>query len=161
MRSLLLAGTTLGALAGSAAGQQRLTATELSVGAAAGFARHTFVGAELGLAYRPPSGGQSRIAFAAAGGAAAGHPAGRAQLTLQFLVTPTSRRGVGLYAGIGAALTVRRSAPGAGLVALLLGLESAPGRASRNWYVETGLGGGIRVAAGWRVRWFPRWWTGR
>ena len=157
---MLLAGATLGAFAGAAHGQ-RLTATEVSAGAAAAVARHTFAGAELGLAYRP--GGQSRVALAVAAGTAAGRAAARAQLTLQFLVTPAARTGVGLYAGLGAALTARRGSPGAGFVAVLVGLEGAPGRrrGSQNWYVELGLGGGVRAAAGWRVRWFPSWWTGR
>ena len=158
---MLLAGAALGALAGSAAGQQRLTATEVGIGAAAAVARRTFAGAEVGLAYRP--GGQSRVALAVAAGTAAERTAARAQLTLQFLVTPAARTGVGLYSGLGAALATRRGSPGAGFVALILGLEGAPGRRRgwQNWYLELGLGGGVRAAAGWRVREFPSWWTGR
>jgi len=157
---MLLAGAALGVLAGPAHGQ-RLTATEISGGAAAAVARRTFAGAEVGLAYRP--GGQSRVALAVAAGTAAERPAARAQLTLQFLVTPAARTGVGLYAGFGAAHTTRRGSHGAGFLALLVGLEGAPGRRRgwQNWYAEVGLGGGVRAAAGWRVRWFPSWWSGR
>jgi hypothetical protein len=122
-------------------------------------ARRTFAGGELGLALRP--GGQSRVAFAVAGGSSAGRAAGRAQATLQFLVTPAARRGVGLYAGVGAAFSARRETHSAGFLALLIGIEAAPGRRRgwQNYYCEVGLGGGVRAAAGWRLRWFPRWWS--
>jgi hypothetical protein len=156
---MLLAGAALGTLAGSAQGQrQRLTATEVGVGAAVALARRTFAGAELGLAYRP--GGQSRVALAVAAGTAEERAAARAQLTMQFLVMPAARTGVGLYAGLGAALSARRGSPGAGFVAVLLGLERAPGLQG-GWYAELGLGGGVRAAVGWRVRRFPAWWTER
>jgi hypothetical protein len=157
---MVLAGAALSALA-RPAGAQRLTATEVGLGAAVAAARYTFAGVEAGLAYRP--GGQSRVALAVAAGTAAGRTAGRAQLTLQFLVTPAARRGVGLYAGLGAALAARQRSAGAGFVAVLVGLEGAQGRRRgwQNWYLELGLGGGVRAAAGWRVRSFPSWWRGR
>jgi len=47
----------------------------------------------------------------------------------------------------------RRGSPGQGYLAVLLGLEGAPGR-RQSWFVEAGLGGGVLAAAGWRVRWF-------
>jgi len=40
---------------------------------------------------------------------------------------------------------------------VLLGCEVAPGR-RQGWYVELGFAGGVRLAAGWRTRWFPPWW---
>jgi len=145
---------------------QRLTATEWSLGAAAASARRTRCICEAGLAYRP--GGQGRLAFAVAGGSEAGDAALRAHLTWQFLLTPAARRGTGLYAGVGGALAVARETPGAGYLAIVLGLEAAPGRGGggagqglRNWYVELGLGGGVRAAAGWRWRSFPAWWISR
>lgn len=137
---------------------QQLTATELSAGAATAMARRTFAGAELGLAHRPST--DSRIALAVAGGAAAGHAAARAQVTLQLLVNPSVRSGAGLYAGVGAAFIARRESPGQGYLVLLLGVEGAPGR-RQGWYVELGLAGGVRAAAGWRMRRFPAWWRGR
>jgi len=136
---------------------QPLTATELSLGAAAAVARETFVGGELGLARRTST--ESRIALALAGGGVAGEAAARAQLTLQLMVNSFARTGVGLYGGLGAAFSARRGSPGQGYVAILLGVESAPGR-RQGWYGELGLGGGFRAAAGWRVRWFPSWWKG-
>lgn len=137
---------------------QQLTATELSLGAASSMARETFIGGELGVARRTSN--ESRVALALAGGSAAGAAAARAQVTVQLLVNPAARAGVGLFGGLGAAFSVRRGAAGQGFVAVVLGLEGAPGR-TQNWYAELGLAGGFRAAAGWRVRWFPDWWKGR
>jgi hypothetical protein len=128
---------------------QQLTATELSAGGVAVMARRSFGGAELGIAHRP--GGESRIALAVAGGAVAGRAAARAQLTLQLLLSPASRNGPGLYAGVGGAFAGRRGSPGQGFLAVLLGLEGAPGT-RQAWYVEAGFAGGVRAAVGWRVR---------
>jgi hypothetical protein len=137
---------------------QQLTATELGIGAAGAVARRTFVGAELGLAHRPST--DSRIALAVAGGTLGHRAAARAQLTLQLLVNPSARSGAGLYAGVGASFVARRASPGQGFLAVLLGLEERPGR-RQGWYAEMGLAGGVRVAAGWRLRRFPPWWAGR
>jgi hypothetical protein len=134
---------------------QQLTATELSLGAAAAMARQTFVGAELGVAHRPSA--DSRIGLDLAGGTIRDRPAARAQLTLQLLVNPAARSGMGIYAGFGGAVTARRGSPGQGFLAVLLGVEQMPGR-RQGWYAELGLAGGVRAAAGWRMRWFPRWW---
>ena len=135
---------------------QQLTATELSLGAATVIAHRTFAGAELGLARRPS--GDSRVALALAGGTLDGRAAAHAQLTLQLLVNPAARNGPGLYAGLGGAVTARRHAPGQGFLAVLLGCEVAPGR-RHGLYLELGFAGGVRVAAGWRWRWFPPWWS--
>jgi hypothetical protein len=134
---------------------QQLTATELSLGGAALMAHHTFSGAELGLARRPSA--DSRIALALAGGTEDGRAAARAQLTLQLVINAFARSGPGLYAGVGGAFAARRDASGRGFLAVLLGVEAAPGR-RHGWYVEAGFAGGVRAAAGWRLRWFPRWW---
>jgi hypothetical protein len=155
----LLVGTALAALAACAAPLrgQRLSAFEAGAGVAVALARHTFAGAELGAGYRP--GGESRVAFAVAAGTDGGRAAARARITAQFLVTPAARAGAGLYGGLGAAVAARRGSPGRGYLALLVGLERAPGRRG-GWYAELGLGGGALLAAGWRGRWFPRWWRG-
>jgi len=136
---------------------QQLTANELSLGATAVVAHHTFTGAELALARRPSA--DSRLALALAGGAEDGRPAGRAQLTLQVLVNAFARSGPGLYAGLGGALVARRASPGQGFLAVVVGVEAAPAR-RHAWYAEIGFAGGVRAAAGWRLRWFPRWWRG-
>ncbi len=155
MRSVAFAGL-VACLPGLVDAQQ-LTSNELSVGAAGALARRTFVGAELGLAHRPS--GDSRIALALAGGTAQGRAAARAQLTLQLLVNSSARSGAGIYGGVGAAVLARRGSAGQGYLAILLGLEGAPGR-RQSWFVEAGLAGGARAAAGWRLRWFPTWWRG-
>lgn len=135
---------------------QRFTLVEAGAGAAATVARHTMVGVSVGAGYRP--GGQSRVALAFDVGTEDGRAAARALLTAQFLVTPAARSGAGLYGGIGVAVAGRRGAAGGGYVALLVGLEAAPGGGARRggWYVEVGLAGGARVAAGWRGRWTSR-----
>jgi hypothetical protein len=132
---------------------QRLTVVEASAGAAVSVARHMMAGVEVGAGYRP--GGQSRVALALDMGTEHGRAAARAQLTAQFLVTPAARHGAGLYGGLGVAVAGRRGAPGSGYLALLVGLEAAPGGGARRggWYAELGLAGGARVAAGWRSRW--------
>lgn len=127
------------------------------MGAVTSMARRTFAGMELGLAHRPS--GEARIALALAGGTAGARAAARAQLTIQLLVNASARSGAGIYAGVGTAVTARRGSPSQGFVALLLGLEGAPGR-RQGWFVEAGLSGGVRAALGWRLRWFPTWWRG-
>lgn len=136
---------------------QQLKTTELSLGAAAAVAHETFAGVELGIARRPSN--DSRIALAVAGGAMSPdeEAAVRAQLTIQILLNSIARSGAGVYAGVGAAFLGERGAPGRGFVALVLGVEQAPGR-RRGWFIESGFGGGVRVAVGWRSRWFPSWW---
>jgi len=138
---------------------RQLTTTELSLGAAAALARETFAGAELGVAHRPSS--DTRIALAVAGGVATpeDQAAVRAQLTLQVLLNSSARSGHGLYAGVGGAFIGQHGAPGRGFVALVIGAEQAPGR-RRGWFIESGFAGGVRLAVGWRVRWFPSWWRG-
>jgi hypothetical protein len=134
---------------------QQLTATELSLGGATVVAHHTFVGAELGMAHRPSA--DSRIALALATGGDDGRAAARAQLTLQLLINSFARSGPGFYGGVGGAFAARRATPGQGLLVVVLGVEAAPAR-RRAWFVEVGFAGGVRAAAGWRLRWFPRWW---
>jgi len=132
---------------------QRLSVVEAGAGAAVTVARHTMTGVAVGAGYRP--GGQSRVALALDVGSEDGRAAARALLTAQFLVTPAARSGAGLYGGIGVAVAGRRGSPGGGYLALLVGLEAAPGGGARRggWYAEVGLAGGARVAAGWRGRW--------
>ena len=134
---------------------QQLTATELSLGAAGVMAHRTFLGAEWGLARRASGG--SRVALALAGGTIASRPAARAQVTLQLLLNPAARSGPGFYTGVGGAFMAGRGSPGQAFLAVLLGVERAPGR-RQGWYTELGFAGGVRAAAGWRMRWFPEWW---
>ena len=146
-----LAGLALAVLGAAPLPAQRLSAFEAGAGAALTAARHTLAAVEVGAGYRP--GGQSRVALALDAGREDGRAAARAQVTAQFLVTPNARRGTGVYGGIGVAVAGRQRTPGRAYLALLLGLEAAPGRRG-GWYAELGLAGGARVAAGWRSRWF-------
>jgi hypothetical protein len=137
---------------------QQLTATELSLGGTALVAHQLFAGAELGLARRPAA--DSRIALALAAGTEDGRAAGRVEVTLQLLVNAFSQSGPGVYAGVGGAFAARQDSPGRGFLAVLVGFEAAPAR-RQAWYVELGFAGGVRAAAGWRLRWFPAWWRPR
>ena len=128
----------------------------MSAGALAVAARRDFVGALVGIAVRP-GGGQGRLALAAAGGTSGRRAGVRAEATAQFVVNPAARSGVTLYGALGLAWMGVRASPGAGYVIGLVGLERAAGR-PRGWYVELGLGGGARLAAGWRWRRVPPWW---
>ena len=93
---------------------------------------------------------RTRLALTAAVGSADGEFVARGELLGHFLLSPVSR-GPGVYAGGGIAGVA--GAGEEGFLVLLIGVESAPGGAS-GWYLEGGLGGGARVAAGWRWRWF-------
>jgi len=95
---------------------------------------------------------RTRIALTIAAGSAGSEFVARGELLGHFLLSPTTR-GVGVYAGGGIAGVV---GPGEeGYLVLLVGAESAPGGRS-GWAVEGGLGGGARVAVGYRWRWQRR-----
>lgn len=108
---------------------------------------------EAGYARRP--GGQLRQAVSVAVGEAGGSAGVRVRAAVQFVLKPAARSGTSPYAGVGLAFAGSEGAHGAGYLAVMLGLEAAPGR-SRGWYVEAGLEGGVRVAAGLRWRRFAR-----
>jgi hypothetical protein len=90
-----------------------------------------------------------RLALTASAGVASGDAAGRAELLGHFLFNPSQRRGLGLYAGGGIAGVV--GAVDDGYLVLLVGVESRPGAGS-GWAAEVGVGGGLRVAAGYHWR---------
>jgi len=98
---------------------------------------------------------RGRLALAAGAGLSDGKAAWRAEALGQFLLAPRRRTGIAVYAGGGVAAVggpVDR-----GYLVLALGLEAAPGSPA-GWFAEVGAGGGLRLAAGWRWRWFPPWW---
>jgi hypothetical protein len=104
----------------------------------------------VGLAWRDQ--GRTRIGGAlAAGTTAQGGWAGRAEVAWHFLLDPGRRQGGGLYGGGGAALTVRSGGRVRPWVQLVLGFESAPA-GPNGVFVEAGVGGGVRIAAGVRLR---------
>lgn len=100
---------------------------------------------------------RTRASAAAMLGASGGDAAWRAELLLHFLLSPARERGVGAY-GAGGIGWVGGPAD-RGYLALTLGLESRPAAPS-GWFLEAGVGGGARVAAGYRWRWFPAGWQG-
>ncbi len=134
-------------LPGAVAAQAR-RGLELGVGGLFAAAREEFVGGALGLAIRGVH--RERMGLTLAAGHQDGEPAGRVEPSAQFLLNPMAA-GVTVYGGLGVAYVLRRGAASAGYLLLLLGVERGAAR-SPGWYVELGLGGGVRVAAGVRVR---------
>jgi hypothetical protein len=88
-------------------------------------------------------------------GGAGGATAWRGELLGHFLLAPTRREGSGVYLAGGVAAVGGRADQG--YLVLAVGIEDRPGTAS-GWFAEAGVGGGLRLSAGYRWRWFPRWW---
>ena len=99
---------------------------------------------------------RTRVSVAAGIGASAGEAAWRGELLAHFLLSPARRRGAGLYGAGGVAVV--GGPVEQGYVILTLGLEGRPGAPS-GWFVEAGVGGGARLAAGFRWRRFPAGWA--
>lgn len=95
------------------------------------------------------TGERTRLGGLAAAGAAGGSMAGRGELAAHFLLNPNAPRGLAWYGGGGVAGTIGEAEAVRMLV--LVGVDQRPGGA-RGWFAELGLGGGVRVAAGWRWR---------
>ena len=121
--------------------------TEWQVGGVTALSSVTFVGAGAAWAHRA---GRVRVSFGATVGALSSAAAARGEVLLAYLLTPSRRRGTGVYAAGGVAVTGTSNARAERLVALL-GIEGTPG-GRRGWYVELGVGGGARLAAGYRWR---------
>ncbi|MDP3773943.1 MAG: hypothetical protein Q8Q85_06710 [Gemmatimonadales bacterium] len=122
---------------------------ETQVGVA-GFGSRPAVGvAGAGLAWRDQ--GRTRVGGALMlGSDENGGLVGRAEAAWHFLLDPSRRAGNGVYAGggVSVALSGGRARP---YVLLVVGAENAPaGR--RGTFIEAGVGGGIRLAAGMRWR---------
>jgi len=129
---------------------------EWHVGLTAALAQRDFWGAELGLGVRPgrAGAGQTRFAVAVAAGDAEGTAGVRVAGSAQFVLRPAARAGASPYAGLGLAFAGARGVSGGGYLAALLGVEAAPGT-QRGWFVELGVGGGVRAVAGVRWRRLP------
>ncbi len=111
--------------------------------------RPALYAAGFGLAWRDNQ--RTRIAPAVAVGALAdGRFGARADLAIHFLLDPYKRGGTAIYGGGGltAALAGGRLTPYALLV---LGAERNPGGPGGS-FIEIGVGGGIRLAIGYRWR---------
>ena len=105
-------------------------------------------------AWRPSSRG--RISAAIGLGGSDGEAAWRGELLGHFLLAPRRKQGPGVYlaGGVG----VVGGPADRGYLVLALGAEGRPGGPS-GWFAEAGVGGGARLAAGYRWRWFPDWWS--
>ena len=90
-----------------------------------------------------------------AGALTSGVAAGRGEALLAYHVSPPREGGVGVYAGAGIAGEVY-GGDARGLLVALLGLEARPWSGG-GWFLEAGIGGGVRLAAGYRlIRLAPR-----
>ncbi len=95
---------------------------------------------------------RGRLVLMLGAGGSEGDFAWRGEAVGHFLLSPRRRHGVAAYGGGGVAAVggpVDR-----GYLLLTLGVEAAPGSGS-GWFAEAGVGGGLRLAGGWRWRWFP------
>jgi hypothetical protein len=111
--------------------------------------RPSFIGAGFGLAWRDDQ--RTRIAPALALGALGdGHVGVRADVGIHFLLDPTKRTGSAIYGGGGLSVAASRDRV-TPFVLLVLGAETAPGGAGGS-FVEIGVGGGVRLAIGYRWR---------
>lgn len=95
-------------------------------------------------------GRRDRLALSAGlGGTRDGRLAGRGELLWHFMLNPAATRKPALYAagGLGASVADRTR----GWVVLAAGLDWSPGGRS-GWMAELGIGGGLRLVAGYRWR---------
>ena len=111
-------------------------------------ASERFIGAGIGYAVRPP--GRLRFAGDVSAGDLEGTLAGRAETFLTYHLNPGRESGFGPYAAAGLAANITR-AGARGYLEVLLGLEQRPGRRT-GWFLEAGVGGGLRLSAGYRFR---------
>lgn len=150
----LVRGTLLGVLALALAGSATLTAQvprEFGVETVALLRDSSLAGGAVYGALRLTS--RTRVALTGAVGGGKGGLGARAELAGHFLLNPALTHGIGMYGGGG--LAVEQQGVTRGYLELVLGAESNPG-GPHGWMLEAGLGGGIRLAAGWRARWFRK-----
>lgn len=98
---------------------------------------------------------RSRISLAAGAGVSDGKATARGEALAHFLLNPTRQHGAGFYVAGG--LAVVQGPVDEGYIVLTMGVEGRPGAAA-GWFVEAGMGGGARLAAGYRHRWLPAGW---
>jgi len=111
-------------------------------------APQAFVGGGWGFVVRPR--GRLGLGLAAMVGARNRNLAARGEALLSFVLDPFRRRGVAPYAAGGIAVVGDRVATNQYLVGTL-GLAGKPGQRT-GWFVEGGMGGGLRLAAGVTLR---------
>lgn len=136
----------LGLLAGMPAAAPAQRGTEAGLAGATLFSDAEFIGGGGVVALRP--GGRLRLQLAGLAGDADGLTL-RGELSGQFLLAPSRTGGVGSYGFAGVAGTAGPT--DAGYLLLGLGVEADPG-GRHGWWIEAGVGGGVRIALGWRWR---------
>jgi len=92
-----------------------------------------------------------RLSLAMGAGVSDERAAWRGELLAHFLLSPARREGAGFY-GAGGIAAVGGPVE-QGYLVLTLGLEGRPA-ARQGWFLEAGVGGGIRLAGGFRWRRF-------
>jgi hypothetical protein len=100
---------------------------------------------------------RTRVSAAALAGVSGSEAAWRGELLVHFLLNPTRRTGAGVYGAGGVAVV--GGPVDQGYVVVTLGVEARPGAPS-GWFVEAGVGGGARLAMGYRWRRLPAGWQG-
>lgn len=126
--------------------------TETQVMGVAVASEPVFAGGGAGVAWRDA--GRTRLGAALAAGVLDnGEAAGRVELVWHFLLDPARARGGAVYGGGGLAVATGPAGDPAARIQLVLGVEAAPG-SRHGAFVEAGVGGGVRLAAGlrWRAR---------
>lgn len=96
---------------------------------------------------------RTRLSLSAGAGFSAGDPAFRGEILGHFLLSPNKRRGAAFYFAGGIAGV--RGPVDRGYIVLSAGLEARPAAGS-GWAVEAGIGGGVRLALGYRWRWLEQ-----
>jgi hypothetical protein len=120
---------------------------ELGVQGIVTTAEPTLVAGGIYGAVRPSR--HTRVALTLTGGEAGGSLGGRAELVAHALASPGRRRGAQVYGGAGIAGVVGPA--DRGYIVLLAGVEGNPAGRS-GWVFEVGVGGGLRLSAGWHWR---------
>jgi len=111
--------------------------------------RPLFGGAGAAIAWRDEA--RTRWQAAVTVGALDGRgQAARADVAYHFLLDPGKRRGSAVYGGAGLSVLAARGRV-TPYALVVLGAENAPG-GSGGSFVEIGVGGGVRVAVGYRWR---------
>ena len=100
--------------------------------------------------------GRTRFSASLGAGVSDGELVFRGELLGHFLLSPQERRKAGFYfaGGIAGVEGAAGSALSRRYLVLTLGVEARPG-AKSGWAFEAGVGGGVRLALGYRWRWFP------
>jgi len=112
------------------------------------FGGQEFLGGGAGIAFR--SAGRARLALALSAGVRDSLFAGRGELVASYHLNPYQVGGVSPYAGGGVAVGATADDVFEYAV-LFVGVETTPGRPT-GWFAELGIAGGVRVAAGFRIK---------